>query len=240
MTTPDLSVAIDGGIARIDLGRPEEGNALNMAQVEHLAALLRQCGADAAINVLAIAPSGVQFCRGRDTKGEVRAGLSAWETRERIMGRILDLYQALADVPVPVVACVQGDAIGLGCALAAGCDITLACESARFSLPEIEANVPPTLAMSGLLHKIAPKTLAYLVYSAEALDASAAVSIGLASKVLPAADFSATCDTFLAKLAARPRLTLATVKRYQAYASSASPAMAAEYAGSLLALVRSK
>ena len=65
------------------------------------------------------------------------------------------------------------------------------------------------------------------------------MALGLASKVLPQASFAADADAFLAKLAGRPRLVLETIKRYQAKAAHLTPDMASEYAGTLLALVRS-
>ena len=236
----DIQVKLSDGIARIDFGRPDQGNALTMSHLINLAETLRELGSDESVKVIAFEPSGSYFCRGRDTQGEVREGLTGWETRERIMGRILDLYKSIADVPVPVVACVQGNAIGLGCALAGSCDITIASKEAKFSLPEIESNIPPTLAMSGLLDKVAPKILTYLVYSADSLEAEAALTAGLVSKVYPAFEFKNSCDALLTKLASRPRLTITTVKRYQSFALNATPSMASEYAGTLLALVRGK
>ena len=61
---------------------------------------------------------------------------------------ILDLYADVRATPVPVLAVVQGEARGFGCALVGQCDLAIAVESARFSLPELETNLPPTLAIS--------------------------------------------------------------------------------------------
>jgi len=240
MKDMNIQVKLSDGIARIDFGRPDQGNMLTMSHLIYLAEKLQELGSDESVKVISLEPSGPDFCRGRDTQGEVREGLTGWETRERIMGRILDLYKCIADVPVPVVACVQGNAFGLGCALAGSCDITIASKDATFSLPEIEANIPPTLAMSGLLHKVSPKILTYLVYTADSLEADAAYTAGLVSKVYPAHEFKNSCDALLKNLTSRPRLTITTVKRYQSFALNATPSMASEYAGTLLALVRGK
>src|SRR3990170_1601407 len=126
MSEFDFKVTRDGAIARIDLNRPEEGNALTRAMMIRLAALLRELGSAPDINVVAIGGRGPQFCRGRDGKGESRAGMSPYDIRVNMMGAVLDVYQAIADVPVPVVACVHGDALGFGAAMAIGCDVTLA------------------------------------------------------------------------------------------------------------------
>lgn len=239
MSEFDFKVTRDGALARIDLNRPEEGNALTRAMMVRLAALLRELGSTPDINVVAIGGRGPQFCRGRDGRGESRAGMTPYEVRVKMMGAVLDSYQAVWDVPVPVVALVHGDALGYGAAVAVGCDITLAASNARFAFPEIEHDIPPTMAMCAALGKIQAKALTYLIYSAEQIDAAQAVMLGLASKVLPQETFAADADAFLAKLAGRPRLVLETIKRYQAKAAHLTPDMASEYAGTLMALVRS-
>ena len=238
MSEFDFKVTRAGAVARIDLNRPEEGNALTRAMMIRLAALLRELGGAPDVNVVAIAGRGAQFCRGRDGRGESRAGMTPYEVRVKMMGAVLDSYQAIWDVPVPVVALVHGDALGFGAALAVGCDITLAASNARFAFPEIEHDIPPTMAMCAALGKIQAKALTYLIYSAEQIDAGQAVMLGLASKVLPRETFDAAADAFLAKLAGRPRLVLETIKRYQAKAAHLTPDMASEYAGTLMALVR--
>jgi enoyl-CoA hydratase/carnithine racemase len=239
MSEFDFKVAREGAIARVDLNRPEEGNALTRAMMLRFAQVLRELGADSTVHVVAISGRGEQFCRGRDGKGESRAGMTPYDVRVKMMGAVLDSYQAIWDVPVPVVALVHGDALGYGAALSVGCDVTLAASGARFAFPEIEHDIPPTMAMCAALGKVSAKALTYLIYSAEPVDAAQAVTLGLASKVLPKATFAADADAFLKKLAGRPRLVLETIKRYQAKAAHLTPDMASEYAGTLLALVRS-
>jgi len=239
MSESQFNVRLTDGVARVDLGRPEEGNAMTRAMMVELARLLGDLGRDESVRVVAIDGRGPQFCRGRDGKGENRTGMTPYEVRVKLMGAVLGVYQAVADVPVPVVACVHGDALGFGAAMAVGCDITLAAGNARFAFPEIEHDIPPTMAMCAALGKVQSKALTYLIYSAEHIDAQHAVELGLASKVLPQATFAAEADAFLTKLASRPRLVLETIKRYQAKASHLTPEMASEYAGTLLALVRS-
>lgn len=234
----DFAVSIEERIARIDLNRPDEGNAVTREMMLRLIELLRRLGADPAVNAIALVARGPTFCGGRDGRGEFQGGVSAYEMREKIFAPVLGVYEAAAATPVPVVACVQGPAIGFGCAMAVACDVTLASDAARFSFPEIEHNIPPTLAISGVMRKIGPKALAYLVYSAQEIDARAAVAAGLASTVYPAASFQAECDRFLKGLATKPRLVLETIKRYQTKAADATPDLAADYAATLMAVMR--
>ena len=239
MSDFEFKVTRDGAIARIDLGRPDEGNAVTRPMMLQLAKLLRELGNTPDVNVVTIGGRGPQFCRGRDGWGETRANMKPYEIRVNMMGAVLDVYQAVADVPVPVVACVHGDALGFGAAMAIGCDITLAAAHAKFAFPEIEHGIQPTLAMCAATGKVQSKALIYLIYSAEQIDAERAVLLGLASKVLPQASFAADADAFLKTLASRPRLILETIKRYHLRAAHLTPEMASEYAGTLLALVRS-
>lgn len=233
-----FTVRMDGAAARIDLNRPDEGNALTRGMMVELQELVAHLAGQAAVHVVAIEARGAHFCKGRDGRGESVAGMSAYDMRHKLYSAVLDSYAAIRAAPVPVVALVQGPAVGFGTALAAACDITIASDKATFALPEIEHGIPPTLAISGIKAQVAPKAISWLVYGAETISADQAVGCGIASTVVPAADFATRCDGILAKLAGRPRLVLETIKRYQVMAPSLSPEMASEYAGALMALMR--
>ncbi|MYZ48590.1 enoyl-CoA hydratase/isomerase family protein [Propylenella binzhouense] len=239
MTTHEFMVAERGNVATIDLNRPDEGNALTRPMMIELAAAIRACGDREENRLVAIRASGSHFCRGRDGRGEPKDYPSPWERRTQAMGAVLGVYDAIAACPVPVAAFVQGPAIGFGAALAGACDITLASAAASFAFSEIEHGIPPTMAMAAVIRNVPRKALGYLIYSAETVGAEEARALGLASKVLPAEGFDAAAEAFAAGLARRPRLVLETIKRFQAGAEGLSPQMLSEYAGTLLALVRS-
>jgi enoyl-CoA hydratase/carnithine racemase len=238
MSEFQFPVTREGAVVRIDLGRPDEGNALTRGMMPQLSGLLRDHGRDESVNVIVLAARGPHFCRGRDGKGESKAGMTPWEVRTKLMGATLDIFQAIADVPVPVVARVQGNAFGFGAGLAVACDVTLASDASRFAFPEIEHDIPPTMAICATRGKVHPKAMSYLVYSAEQIDAREAVTFGLVSRFFPQSSFEADADAFITKLASRPRLIVETIKRYQSKVGQLSPDMASEYAGTLLALVR--
>ena len=238
MSDFQFTVRRDGAIARVDLNRPDEGNAMTRGMMVQLADTLREIGSDSSVNVVALEARGAFFCKGRDGKGESRDGMKPYEIRQKMMGAVLGSYEAIASVPVPVVALVHADALGFGAAMAVACDITLAADKACFAFPEIEHDIPPTMAMCAALGKVNSKALSWLIYSAEKISAERAAVVGLASKVLPQASFVADSDAFLKTLASRPRLVLETIKLYQSKAEHLTPDMASEYAGTLLALVR--
>ncbi len=239
MSDFEFKVTQKGTVAHIDLSRPNEGNALTRGMMFQLAQALRASAQDPLIHLVVIESSGDYFCKGRDGKGESRAGMTPYEIRVNMMGAVLDVYKAISDVPVPVVAKVHADAVGFGSAMAVACDLTLASSQVKFSFPEIEHDIPPTMAMCAALGKIPAKALSYLIYSAESVDALEAKQLGMASKVYAQASFEVEVNAFIEKLSSKPRLVLETIKKYQEKATHASPDMALEYAGTLLALVRS-
>jgi enoyl-CoA hydratase/carnithine racemase len=234
----EFVVSEHNGVASIDVNRPDEGNALTRDMMFRLADQIRLLSAKEETRVVVIKARGPHFCRGRDGRGETREGMSPYDVRVKLMGAVLGVYEAINAAVIPVVARVHAPAIGFGAALAGGCDITLASDAARFAFSEIKHGIPPTLAMSAVMSKVAPKALAYLIYSAEEISADHAVMLGLASRVFPQATFEDSADRFLADLASRPRLVLETIKKFQQNAYGLSAQMASEYAGTLLALVR--
>jgi enoyl-CoA hydratase/carnithine racemase len=230
----------DGAIARVTLDRSEVGNMLTLAQVSGLARAVREAGSDAAVKAIVLGGKGDDFCRGRDPAGAPEAKpTTAVEMRNALIEPILGLYRAIRDAAVPVVAVVQGSARGLGCGVAAVCDVAIAADSARFSLPEMKANLPPTLAMLAHLDRVPSKALLWMVLSTGEIDANRARDWGLVSEVAPAADLQARAEAFLNGLAGFERDPLATCKSYLQRARQADYATANDLAGNLLSVVLS-
>jgi enoyl-CoA hydratase/carnithine racemase len=103
----------------------------------------------------------------------------------------------------------------------------------------MEKNLPPTLAISAMMKRVAPKALTWLVYTMEEIDAGTAMQLGIVSRVVPAADLRAFTDRAIAGLVTRSREALAAVKEYMRVAPGMEPRGAADYGGSLLAAVLS-
>jgi len=228
-----------GGILKIDLGRPEEGNALTRGMMRDLAEEIRKAGLDPQTRVIVIEGRGTHFCKGRDGRGETTEGLRPHEVREQMMGAVLGVYAAIGSCPVPVVSLVQAPAIGFGAALAGGCDITLAADDTKLAFSEVKHGIPPTLAMAAVMKKVPQKALYWLILSGADVSASEGLTMGLVSKIYPAANFKTETDLFLTEMASRPRLVLETIKKFMTHAQDMSASQQSEYAGTLLALVRS-
>lgn len=235
MTDTIRAEAVEGGLA-IVIDRPERGNMLTLPMIAALTQAVR--GVSRGAKFVHISGSGADFCRGRDPAG-APAAVTALETRSTLIEPILSLYDALSDCPIPVVCTVQGAARGLGAALATVCDITIAAENAHFDLPEMEKDLPPTLAISAMMRRVPPKALTRLVYGMEKIYAQEAQALGIVSKVASQVDLGRETEHFLALLRARTHDALVAVKDYQRVAPELSARPARDLAANLLASVLS-
>lgn len=227
----------DGAVATVTIDRAAEGNLLSIDDLRALAACLRAAAATDA-KVIVLRAAGSDFCRGRAAAGG-GSSPTAMQMRTHVCEPILDAYAAIEGARQPVVALVQGAAYGFGAAVAGACDITIAADNARFKLPEMEGNLPPTLAISALLPRIPRKALAWMVYSMEEIDAERALAFGLVSAVAPLAALDQALAKLLAGMTARSPAALVAVKDFLRDAPLMEPRGMASYAANLLASVLS-
>ena len=227
--------ARDGAVVTITLDRPAEGNLLQVDGVRDLAAAFRAASATDA-KVVVLRGTGANFCLGRDPKGGPPSP-TAMKLRANVCEPILEAYDAMANTRQPIVAVVQGHAFGFGSAIASVCDVTVAHDTARFKLPEMEKDLPPTLAMSALVPKVGRKAIAWMVYSMDELDAKAAREIGIVSKVVPSGEVEAEVKNLLATMTARTPDALVAVKDFLRSAPLMEPRGMTDYAANLLAAV---
>jgi enoyl-CoA hydratase len=229
----EIRMTRDGGIAAITIDRPAEGNLLSMEMLRALAENIRAAGATDA-KVITLRSTGVDFCRGRDPKGGPPRPTTL-TMRDQVLQPILDVYDAINNAPQPVVCAVQGAALGFGCAMATACDVTVASEKATFRLPEMQHNLPPTLAISALMPKVPRKALAFMVYAMPTLDAKTARDIGIVSALAAPDQLDAVFAQTLETMTARSAAALIAVKDYLRSAPMMEPRGAAAYGASLLA-----
>jgi enoyl-CoA hydratase len=222
-------------VATLTIDRPAEGNTLTIEMLRELASAIRAAGATDA-KVIVVRSNGPDFCRGRAPGAP---SPTAMTMRANVCEPILDVYDAIAGARQPVVAVVQGRAHGFGAAMAGACDLTIAAGDARFRLPEMEKDLPPTLAISALMARVPRKALTFMVYAMEEIDAHAALQLGFVSVVVPFADLDGALDRLLAAMTARSPEALFAVKDYFRVAPYMEPRGAADYGANLLAAVLS-
>jgi enoyl-CoA hydratase len=193
--------------AWITLNRPEKLNALNRATMVQLVQAVERGVADAAVRVLVITGAGEKaFVAGADIKE--MSTLSAAEAQEfsRFLQQSLD---RLERSPKPVVAAVNGFALGGGCELAMACHVRLAAENARFGQPEVNLGLIPGAGGTQRLPRIVGRGTALdLILSGRMIDAAEAHRIGLVNQVFPAADLQAGVAKYVCTLASKSSMAL--------------------------------
>src|ERR1700730_397722 len=161
-----------GAVATLTIDRATEGNTLTVEMLRELATAVRAAGA-----------------RGRGARSR-----PPMKRRANVGEPILDVYDAIAGARQPIVALVQGRAHGFGASVAGACDLTIAAGDAPFRLPEMEKDLPPTLAISALMARVPRKALTWMVYSMEEIDARTALQFGIVSAVAPLAGLDAAAE----------------------------------------------
>jgi enoyl-CoA hydratase len=234
----DILDHCDGNLLTITLNRPEIGNGLNDAGIAQLTSLLQ--GAAARARMVLLKAAGDDFCVGRIApRGAAAPKLEALAVRR---GRdvVFNCYAAFRDSPLPIVAAVQGRALGFGCAIAACADITLASDNASFQMPEFGENIMPTIAMSALLGKVTAKQLMYIAYSTALLSAERAERLGFVSEVAPGrAGLESAAERICAQILKAPQPAVLAIKEYARIAPGMEIRGAVDYARSLHAVINS-
>ena len=233
----DILDACDGNILTITLNRPDEGNGLNDAGIAHLTALLQ--GAPARARLVVLKGAGKDFCVGRIApRGAAAPKLEALQVRK---GRdvVFNCYSAFRESPIPVIAAVNGRALGFGFAIAVCADITLASDGAIFQMPEFGESIMPTIAMSALLGKVSGKRLMHIAYSTAEFSAERAERFGVISDVVPAGGLDSAVEKLCATILKAPQPAVLAIKEYARVAPSMDIRSAIDYARSLHAVINS-
>jgi enoyl-CoA hydratase len=226
----------DGDVTTVTLNRPEAGNR----QTDPTWAQVTQILNDAAktSRVILFKGAGEDFCLGREAMGQATPVLEAYTVRDRA-DTIFNLYGAFRRSRAPVIGIVQGRAVGLGCALAALCDVTIASDKARFQFPETAHRIMPTIAFSALVDRMPPKAATFMIYSAQEIDAQKALTFGLVSDVVPAGELDHAVGKLVEHFSKMPLAAVLAVKEYARGAFGMTTEGATDFARNLHATVNS-
>jgi enoyl-CoA hydratase len=208
-----LIVERDGPIASITLNRPAVLNALNAELLLRLEETLAGMQDDTDLRAVILTGAGERaFAAGADI-AELAAldGAVAGERKARTGQHVTKLLEAL---PVPVIAAVNGFALGGGCELAMACDIRIAGENAKFGQPEVNLGVPPGYGGTQRTSRLLGLGAAlYLCLTGEMIDAAEALRIGLVQRVVPAAELRAEGLRIAGAIASKAPLAVTAAKR---------------------------
>ncbi|WP_333900075.1 enoyl-CoA hydratase [Agrobacterium pusense] len=212
MTAPqDSFVSVerhDNGVATVRINRPEARNALSMAIRRDLADMFNRLSVDAAVRAIILTGGETCFVAGADIREFAGAGPVEMYLRHTEV-----LWDAIGRCPKPVIAAVNGFALGGGCELAMHCDIIVAGESAKFAQPEIKLGLMPGAGGTQRLVRAVGKFQAMrIALTGCTFRASEALAMGLASEVVPDDRTIARAQELAAEIAALPPIAVAQIK----------------------------
>ncbi len=202
----------NGGALTITINRPKRRNALNLDAVHELMTAFARVNDDPDARVLVITGSGDAFCAGADLKDSPEMDAKVAHDVVRLY---LDYIVALRELEIPVIAKINGDALGGGCCTVLACDIPIASERARLGFPFVRLGLcGADMGSTYLL----PRLVGYgraaeLLLTGEPILASEAQAMGLVNRVVPAEELDAAVDSLAARLAAGPPLGLRLTKK---------------------------
>jgi len=204
-----VRVERDGGLLAVTLVRPERRNAITVAMYDALASTVEQATGDGSVRLIVFRGEGQDFTAGNDL-GDFLNALPR-DTDDIPVWRLL---RALARCEIPIVAAVHGNCVGIGTTMLLHCDLVVAEEGARFSMPFVNLGLVPEAASSLLFPRLAGRRRAarYLLLG-EAFGVDEAEAIGLVSHRAPPGSLNDTQTAVVAALLAKPPEALRETQR---------------------------
>jgi enoyl-CoA hydratase/carnithine racemase len=217
--TDELLCVIRDRVAVITLNRPEVKNALSDTLSPALRNMIRTCGEDPGIHALLITGAGTAFCAGGNVKGmgahrdPKKVAMSFDEKVAELQERQRLLTGALVSVRKPTIAALPGPAVGAGLAIALGCDIRIAAQSAFVSTGYLRVGLSGDYGIAWLLTRLVGTARAReLMFTAEKVEAARAEAIGLVNRVVPDDKLQDEAFALAKSLADGPTLALRYMK----------------------------
>jgi enoyl-CoA hydratase len=184
-------------LAYLTLNRPEAANKINLELAQEITDACRQINQDDEVYVVVLSGAGDTFCGGSESE---KAGA-------------FHVASAVAAIEKPVIAAINGDALGQGLELALGCDIRLASDKARFGLPQLAEGLIPADGGTQRLARLVGRGKALeLILTAETITAQEALEIGLVNKVVAPKELAAEARTLAESVASKGPIALRFIK----------------------------
>jgi len=200
-----------GGVATLTLNRPEKLNALNRKMIEELGSAMIEMRNDKDVRALVITGAGRGFCSGADVGDMAQTAGTEARYWTQMANRII---LGLSDLERPVVAKVNGVAVGIGCSLALGADIIIASENAQFGVIFSRIGlIPDGGSLFHLPRLVGPAKAKELIFTSKMIDAEEAERICLINKAVPADKLNDEVDTLAKQLAEGPTMAMGMAKK---------------------------
>jgi 2-(1,2-epoxy-1,2-dihydrophenyl)acetyl-CoA isomerase len=201
-------------VAHITLNRPEAANAINLELAKDLMHALMKCDEDPLIRAVLIKGAGPMFCAGGDVKRFAEKGENLPYYLKQITAHLHVAMSYLVRMDPPVVAAVHGSAAGAGMSLACACDMTLAADSARFTMAYTRVGLTPDGGATYTLTRVVGiKRTLELALTNRLLSAEEALNWGIVTRVLPEKDLIKEATALAGRLAVGPTKAFGSTKR---------------------------
>ena len=215
---PLVLIANDGAVRTLSLNRPGSLNAFTAELHAELIAALDAAASDASVRCLVLTGSGRGFCAGQDLADPAVAPAAPGSSDSGGLGDVIErwyrpLCLRIANMPVPVIAAVNGVAAGAGANIALGCDLVLAAESANFIQAFVKIGLMPDSGGTWLLPRLVGRSRALgLTLLGDKLSAAEAERMGLIWRCVPDADLASVAHALAQRLAAMPTRALVATR----------------------------
>jgi enoyl-CoA hydratase/carnithine racemase len=214
MQFSEIAVKVDGPRGDITLNRPAKLNPLSTTTLNELVAAARYLDTLTEVKAVVVAGNGRAFSAGADLASFTATDSSAVAARDAAdAGR--RMAEAIEAMRAVTIARIHGHCVGGGVVLASACDLRIAADDTRFSIPEVDLGIP--LAWGGiprLVREIGPARTKELVMTCRPFGAAEALAAGFLNRAVPAADLAAAVDELAEQLAGKSALTLTATKRH--------------------------
>ncbi|MFI5251309.1 MAG: enoyl-CoA hydratase/isomerase family protein [Bacteroidota bacterium] len=201
-----IKIIEDGGAIRLVFSRAPL-NVLNIAMMREVNAALAEIRKNRSAKVLIIAAEGKAFSAGVDVSEHTANKVG------EMMKEFGGIFTSLQEITIPVIAIVEGAALGGGCEVAIFCDMIIASEKAKFGQPEILVGVFPPIAAAIMPRLIKRNRALELLMTGDTISATEAERIGLINKVFPVEGFADKANEFIGKITRQSKIILEMTKR---------------------------
>jgi enoyl-CoA hydratase len=202
-----LTLTVAERVATLTVNRPDKLNALNAATIAELDHAIGEIAGRSDIGGVILTGSGKAFVAGADIS-ELKGQTPAGAKRRATFGQ--GVFSRFEQLPKPVIAAVNGFALGGGCELAMACHVRIASDTAKFGQPEVKLGICPGYGGTQRLPRLVGKGRALqLLLTGEMIDAAEALRIGLVNKVVPAADLLPAANAMMQQMLANGPAALA-------------------------------
>lgn len=196
------------GVRELRLNRPDKRNAITFAMYEAMERALAAADADEGARAVLLSGAGPGFCAGNDLHDFING--PSFSSSHPVLG----FLRALVTLRKPLVAAVHGQTVGIGVTMLLHCDLVVAADTTRFSMPFVSLGLVPEAASSLLVPRlVGPQRAAELLLLGEPFDAARALALGLVNRVVAEASALTEARALAARLAAQPPEALRATRR---------------------------